>query len=72
MILLLQKNERSWFSLNELPIRILSGRSLSDRDSLTLVSDSLSLLGANRLSYYVSNFFVLLSTYMISTTVPCR
>ena len=35
-----KKYERSKLSLNERPVRILSGRSLSERDSLTLVSDS--------------------------------
>ena len=46
---------REVVSLNsERPVRILSGRSLSDRDSLTLVSDSPSL-GTSTLSLYVYN-----------------
>ena len=40
LLLLLKKYERSGFSHSERPVRILSRRSLSDRDSLTLVSDA--------------------------------
>jgi hypothetical protein len=54
LLLLLKKYERSGFSHSERPVRILSGRSLSDRDSFTLVSDSPSL-GTSTLSLYVYN-----------------
>jgi hypothetical protein len=71
-----QKNERSCSSLSERSVRILSGRSLSDSDSLTLVSESLRnstySLASLVLRFCVTNATIDSTTYMISTTVPRR
>lgn len=67
-----KKYERSQFSPNECLVRILSGHLLSDRDSLTLLSDSPSNTLYVVFMYNIIFFIVLLFTYMISTTVPCR